>query len=82
MKKYKNLNESEKKSVLNKFNLLTEYSFITRQDDLLLDEDDVLFADEFDGYVINNIENYEFELPIVIEEENEFQHPCRPQDAT
>lgn len=40
MKKYKTLNESEKKSVLNKFNLLTEYSFITKQDELLLDEDD------------------------------------------
>lgn len=40
MKKYKNLNESEKKQVLKKFNLLTEYSFITKQDDLLLDEDD------------------------------------------
>jgi len=40
MKKYKTLNESEKKSVLKKFNLLTEYSFITKQDDLLLDEDD------------------------------------------
>lgn len=46
MKKYKNLNESEKKSVLNKFNLLTEYSFITRQDDLLLDEDDDMTTNE------------------------------------
>ncbi len=37
---------------------------------VLLTEDDVLFADEFDGYVITNIESYEFELPIVIEEED------------
>lgn len=36
--------------------------------EVLLTEDDVLFADEFDGYVITNIESYEFELPIVIEE--------------
>ena len=34
-------------------------------------EDDVLFADEFDGYVINNIENYEFELPIEIKDNGE-----------
>ena len=38
---------------------------------VLSTEDDVLFADEFDGYVVTNIESYEFELPIVIEEEDE-----------
>lgn len=46
MKKNKTLNESEKKSVLKKFNLLTEYSFITKQDDLLLDEDDDIQIDK------------------------------------
>jgi len=42
MKKYRELTESEKKSVQKKFGQLLEYSFITKQDDLLLDEDDDL----------------------------------------
>ena len=42
MKKYKELTETEKKSVQKKFGMLLEYSFITKQDDLLLDEDDDL----------------------------------------
>ena len=42
MKKYKELTEAEKKSVQKKFGQLLEYSFITKQDDLLLDEDDEL----------------------------------------
>jgi len=37
--------------------------------DVLLNEDDVLFADEFDGCEINNIEAYSFELPIIDEED-------------
>ena len=38
---------------------------------VLLAEDDVLFADEFDGYIVTNVESYEFELPVIIEEEDE-----------
>jgi len=40
MKKYKNLNEQEINSVKKKFGMLTEYSFITNHNDMLLDEDD------------------------------------------
>ena len=65
------LNTSKKDAdlakTLNFTNVKDNYNSIKE----FLDEDDVLFADEFDGYVINNIENYEFELPIVIEEEDE-----------
>ena len=38
--KYKELNEQEKNSVKRKFGKILEYSFITKHDDMLLDEDD------------------------------------------
>jgi len=38
--KYRELNENELKSVKKKFGMITEYSFITNRDDMLLDEDD------------------------------------------
>jgi len=38
--KYKELNEQEINSVKKKFGMLTEYSFITNHNDMLLDEDD------------------------------------------
>ena len=37
--------------------------------DVLAEEDPVLFADDFDGYLINNIEGYTFELPMQMGED-------------
>ena len=37
--------------------------------DVLATEDPVLFADDFDGYLVNNIEGYTFELPMQMEED-------------